>query len=81
MKKIKKEVKSKVRAVPMKVNTERCKGCFLCVEFCPRKVLAVSEHVNDKGAKYVVVARAEDCTGCGMCAVVCPDCVIEIKGS
>ena len=31
------------------VNTERCKGCELCVVACPLKVLTMSKQVNSKG--------------------------------
>ena len=35
------------------VNTERCKGCNLCVVACPLKVLALTPKVNQKGYNYV----------------------------
>ncbi|MEI6093734.1 MAG: 4Fe-4S binding protein, partial [bacterium] len=30
-------------------QTERCKGCGFCVEFCPVKVLEFSKDYNKKG--------------------------------
>ncbi|WP_339828069.1 4Fe-4S binding protein, partial [Phascolarctobacterium sp.] len=27
----------------LKVYTNRCKGCGICVAFCPKQVLAISE--------------------------------------
>ena len=31
------------------VIEERCKGCGICVEFCPRQLLAISDRANSKG--------------------------------
>lgn len=65
--------KKKIRIFP-----EKCKGCMLCIEVCPKKLLKVSEHVNERGMRYVVIERPEECTGCGMCYMMCPDSGIEI---
>ena len=36
------------------VDTERCKGCALCVEACPHDVIALAEKkVNVHGYRYV----------------------------
>lgn len=48
-----------------------CKGCGICVAFCPVKALALE---NDK----VVVADIEKCTQCGMCELRCPDFAIYV---
>jgi 2-oxoglutarate ferredoxin oxidoreductase subunit delta len=64
----------------IKINKEWCKGCLFCVHICPQNALKVTENVNKKGNRYVVLKFPEKCTGCGLCAVVCPDCAIEITG-
>ncbi|BDQ35558.1 4Fe-4S dicluster domain-containing protein [Pseudodesulfovibrio portus] len=51
-----------------------CKGCGICVEFCPGKVL----ELNDQGKSTVV--REEDCIGCGFCELHCPDFAIVVRG-
>ena len=67
------------------IDTERCKGCGLCVIVCPNKGIVISKQSNKNGyfpAQSVpsVAERAKntDCTGCAMCAIVCPDAVIEV---
>ena len=60
------------------VNTDRCKGCSLCVEACPKKVIALAKKVNVHGYPYVVVVNADGCIGCASCAIVCPDGCITV---
>ena len=50
-----------------------CKGCGICVEFCPGKVLELS----DQGKSTVV--REEDCIRCGFCELHCPDFAIVVR--
>ncbi len=59
------------------INIERCKGCGLCVSFCPKQVLALSKKTNAKGYAYAEVVN-DECIGCTSCAVMCPDTVITI---
>ncbi len=58
---------------------ERCKGCGLCVEFCPKKIIVLGEHFNSLGFHPATVTNMERCTGCGICAWMCPDVVIEVE--
>ncbi|MBQ0008634.1 MAG: 4Fe-4S binding protein [bacterium] len=61
------------------VDTERCKGCGLCINACPQKVLQLSANVNAKGYNYCeMTAEAEKCVGCASCGIVCPDAVISV---
>jgi 2-oxoglutarate ferredoxin oxidoreductase subunit delta len=62
----------------IKVDRERCKGCQLCIEFCPKKCIAVSPDLNEKGYYPAMLSKSEACTGCSICAVVCPDLAIEV---
>mgnify|MGYP003166395772 CR=1 FL=1 len=34
------------------VDTERCKGCNLCVVACPLNVISLAKEVNVKGYNY-----------------------------
>lgn len=61
-------------------NTERCKGCGLCVEACPKKILVLDETVlNSKGYHPAKMTAQEKCIACAMCAMMCPDCVIKVE--
>jgi 2-oxoglutarate ferredoxin oxidoreductase subunit delta len=60
------------------IDTEKCKGCGVCVETCPNKVIALSKKVNKKGYNYLEMVKEEACIGCANCAVICPDGVIEV---
>lgn len=59
------------------VDTERCKGCGVCVGACPNQVIALSKNVNGKGYNYAEPVN-EECIGCASCAIVCPDGVITV---
>jgi 2-oxoglutarate ferredoxin oxidoreductase subunit delta len=57
---------------------ERCKGCEVCVQFCPQKVLCVSEIRNEKGYLIPTVADGKEtgCVNCEFCTLVCPEFAI-----
>lgn len=60
------------------VNTERCKGCDLCVVACPTNVLVLSNDANSKGYSFSKMENSDDCVGCAACAMVCPDACITV---
>ena len=62
-------------------NEERCKGCELCVEVCPERIVHLAEHLNRKGFHPATVTEQERCTGCTFCARMCPDLVITVYRS
>lgn len=57
---------------------ERCKGCEMCVDFCPQDVLRVSEQRNAKGYHIpeLVPGKESDCVHCEFCTMVCPEFAI-----
>lgn len=58
---------------------EKCKGCYLCINVCPTKIIKIAEdRMNAKGFRPVEVIEQDRCIGCAMCATICPDCVIEV---
>jgi 2-oxoglutarate ferredoxin oxidoreductase subunit delta len=54
------------------IDEQECKGCGLCIEACPPKVISMSEKLNHYGYRTAVYAGA-GCTGCGICFLVCPE--------
>ena len=61
------------------INEDRCKGCELCDEACPRDVLRLADgRFNAKGYQPVEVVDMEQCTGCVVCAIICPDIVFTV---
>ena len=49
------------------VDTERCKGCNLCVVACPLHVIALTKEVNVKGYNYAHQILEDTCNGCASC--------------
>jgi len=60
------------------VDTEKCKGCEVCVVACPTDVISMAKEVNGKGYHYAYMENPDACTGCTSCALVCPDSVITV---
>ena len=63
-----------VKKFEVGVNSVWCKGCSLCVNICPKKVLELS----DRQQKSTVV-RMDECIGCRQCENICPDLAITVK--
>lgn len=57
---------------------ERCKGCGICIRFCPRQVLIASPYTNAKGYHLPAIAEGKEseCVQCDFCTTVCPEFAI-----
>jgi len=60
------------------INQQRCKGCLLCISFCPKGVIKKGQKINQKGFVAVEIDPQADCAGCTLCALICPDSCIEV---
>ncbi len=62
------------------ISENTCKGCGLCVQACPKKIIELtSERLNNKGYYPAQVVDMEKCIGCAMCATMCPDSAITVE--
>lgn len=59
-------------------HAERCKGCGLCVDACPRHIVQITDSFNQAGYAPAGCTDASRCTGCALCALICPDLAIEV---
>ncbi|NLO88182.1 MAG: 4Fe-4S binding protein [Firmicutes bacterium] len=55
------------------IMPERCKACGICIDVCPKQVLA-----PEKNGK-AIVAEPEQCIGCMLCEYHCPDFAITVS--
>jgi 2-oxoglutarate ferredoxin oxidoreductase subunit delta len=57
---------------------ERCKGCEVCIHFCPQNVLCISDERNQKGYRIpmVIPGMETECVNCEFCTLVCPEFAI-----
>lgn len=60
------------------LKKDKCKGCKLCVFYCPVKHLKMSGELNKRGVEFARVHAKNKCIGCGFCFFMCPDSCIEI---
>lgn len=59
------------------IDVEMCKGCDLCIDACPPRVLEMTVHaVNTRGYRYPRLLPG--CTGCQACAWICPDFCFQV---
>jgi len=61
------------------IDEELCKGCSICIEFCPTKVLDESKRINKQGYYTPLVRREKECHGCRLCELLCPEFAIFIR--
>ncbi len=56
----------------LRIDEAECKGCGLCIEACPPKVIALSDRLNHYGYRPAEYSGS-GCTGCGICFLACPE--------
>lgn len=61
--------------VHIRLNDEKCTGCFACVNICPKNCIYMKH--NKEGFLYPAIDE-DNCLNCGLCKSVCS---IDIKSS
>lgn len=64
----------------IKIDADRCKGCYFCIKFCPKQLIIVSDTHNKVGyfPAQFLQEKEDQCSGCKTCALMCPDTAIEV---
>jgi len=60
------------------IYSEYCKGCGICIDLCPMKILDKSKKMTLDGYYPPVLVEPEKCTGCRVCEIVCPDIAVDV---
>ena len=63
---------TRTKGKTLNVKPEWCKGCGICVAFCPKTVLALARG-------KVTVEKPDECIKCGLCEKLCPDYALWIS--
>jgi 2-oxoglutarate ferredoxin oxidoreductase subunit delta len=62
----------------IEIDQELCKGCELCISFCPKESIYIAQNLNAAGYQPAAFNDKSNCTGCAICALVCPEVAIEV---
>jgi len=63
-----------VKSQKLIVEKDLCKGCGICVAFCPKNVLEIKDN-------KVNIHDLDSCIQCGLCELRCPDFAIYLGGN
>jgi 2-oxoglutarate ferredoxin oxidoreductase subunit delta len=61
------------------IEDKYCKGCGICIEFCPAKILKPAQKINSRGYFPPESDEMEKCKNCGLCSLLCPDFAIVVS--
>lgn len=61
------------------IDIEACKGCLICIDNCPKKMLELSTVRNKKGYLVPVVTDPDECSNCLACELLCPDMAVHVE--
>jgi uncharacterized Fe-S center protein len=63
-----------------KVKGKHCKGCELCLSWCPQGAISIRPPLpEDKNIHDIAFIDPEKCIGCGECILTCPTGAIQIQ--
>ncbi len=60
------------------IDKELCKGCAVCVSFCPLRLINMSDHDVNASGYAIAEMNSDSCTACAICAMMCPDSAITV---
>ena len=62
------------------IDREICKGCGLCIAYCPKKLFRIDmENMNSKGTHTAEIEDYSECVLCQSCVRMCPDMAITLE--
>lgn len=62
----------------LEFDSKNCKGCGLCVAYCPKHLLSIDTTVNAMGYRPAKIDDMDACVGCKSCITMCPDSIITM---
>lgn len=73
----KSEPRKRVKAIH--IDTKLCKGCKLCIQYCPHGVLEKSEKPNKQGYYPPTPINIKNCKLCRLCEFYCPELAVFVE--
>jgi hypothetical protein len=62
------------------VKKKACKGCEICLSWCPQSAISMASSGEETGTKpSVAFIDSKNCIGCGECILACPSSAIQIQ--
>jgi len=61
------------------VDDKLCKGCFICINICPKGVYIPSRELNERGYHIPIPINIDKCIKCKLCEYYCPDFAIHVE--
>jgi uncharacterized Fe-S center protein len=63
-----------------KVKGKDCKGCELCLSWCPQEAISIRPPLSGNKDKHdIAFIDPQKCIGCGECILTCPTGAIQIQ--
>ncbi|OGP67521.1 MAG: 4Fe-4S ferredoxin [Deltaproteobacteria bacterium RBG_13_47_9] len=63
-----------------RVKRKACKGCELCLGWCPQNAIAMVSSEPKAGGKHsIAFINSNNCIGCGECILSCPSGAIRVQ--
>jgi len=60
----------------IKLDKNKCKSCYLCIDVCPKNCIRKSETIGKTGEYVCEFIDNNECLACSRCAVICPEIAI-----